>query len=50
MDWQKVAEEQALIIENLSQLCHEILYELSQYKNIEAEEKRLSELTKEDVV
>ncbi len=50
MDWQKVAEEQALIIGNLSQLCHEILYELSQYKNIEAEEKRLSELTKEDVV
>lgn len=50
MDWQKLAEEQALIIENLSQLCHEILYELSQYKNIEAEEKRLSELTKEDVV
>lgn len=50
MDWQKVAEEQAVIIENLSQLCHEILYELSQYKNIEAEEKRLSELTKEDVV
>ena len=50
MDWQKVAEEQALIIENLSQLCHEILCELSQYKNIEPEEKRLSELTKEDVV
>ena len=47
MDWQSIAERQAITIEELSVLCHELINELSQYKNIEAEEKRLSELTKE---
>lgn len=47
MEWQTIAEKQAVTIEEISELCRELIYELSQYKNIEAEEKRLSELTKE---
>ena len=46
MDWQTAAEKQALIIEELSELCKSLLLELSQHKNIEEEEKRLREIIK----
>lgn len=48
MEWQHIAEEQAITIEGLAKLCHELLSELSQYKTVENEEKRLSELIKEE--
>lgn len=44
MMWQLIAEQQALIIEKLSDLCKELINQLSQYKNIENEEERLKEL------
>ena len=44
MIWQSIAEEQARIIEKLVKLCKELIYQLSQYKNIEEEEKILKEL------
>ena len=47
MDWQATAESQALIIEELSELCKSLLMELSQHKNIEEEEKRLREIIEE---
>ena len=48
MDWQSIAESQVIIIEGLSVLCKEVINELSQYKNIEAEESRYSELMSEN--
>ncbi len=44
MIWQVIAEKQARTIEELIELCNFILSELSQYKNIEEEERRLEEL------
>ena len=44
MIWQSIAEEQARIIEKLVKLCKDLIYQLSQYKNIDEEEKRLKEL------
>lgn len=44
MIWQSVAEEQAHIIEKLVKLCNELIDQLSQYKNIDEEERRLREL------
>ncbi len=44
MIWQAIAEKQARTIEELIELCNSILSELSQYKNIEEEERRLEEL------
>ena len=44
MNWQEIAEKQALIIEELTELSAEIIFQLSQYKNIEQEEERLKEL------
>ena len=44
MNWQEIAEKQALIIEELTELSTEIIFQLSQYKNIEQEEERLKEL------
>lgn len=48
MDWQSIAESQAMVIEGLSVLCKEVINELSQYKNIETEENRYSELMSKD--
>lgn len=48
MDWQSIAESQVIIIEGLSVLCKEVINELSQYKNIETEESRYSELMSEN--
>lgn len=44
MIWQAIAEEQARTIEELVELCNMILSQLSQFKNIEEEERRLREL------
>ena len=44
MIWQAIAEEQAHIIEKLVKLCNELIDQLSQYKNIDEEERRLREL------
>ncbi|MBQ6318183.1 MAG: hypothetical protein IJI23_00135 [Lachnospiraceae bacterium] len=44
MIWRSIAEEQARIIEQLVDLCNNLIYQLSQYKNIEDEERRLREL------
>lgn len=44
MIWQSIAEEQARIIEKLVKLCKDLIYQLSQYKNIDEEEERLKEL------
>ena len=44
MIFQFIAEEQALIIEQLTDLCNKLLEELSQYKNIEKEEQLLRKL------
>lgn len=48
MIWQAIAEQQAKTIDDMSSLCRELIDELSQYKNIDAEEQRLKEITKED--
>ena len=48
MIWQSIAEEQARIIEQLVKLCNGILNQLSQYKNIDEEERRLQELEGKD--
>lgn len=40
--------EQMKTIEQLTALCKELTKELAQYKNVEAEEKRLANITKED--
>ncbi len=44
MIWQAIAERQALVIEALTALCSDLISQLSQYKNVEAEEQRLKEL------
>lgn len=44
MIWQSIAEEQARIIEELTDLCNRLISELSQFKNIEDEEKLLEKL------
>lgn len=44
MIWQAIAEQQERVIEELIKLCKELIYQLSQYKNIEEEEKILKEL------
>lgn len=40
--------EQAKTIGQLTALCEELTEELAQYKSIEAEERRLKNITKED--
>ena len=40
-DWQAIAEAQAIVIEELAKGYKEALFLLSQYGNIDAEEKRL---------
>ena len=40
----EILERQAKIIAELSQLLHEIINQISQYKEIEAEEQRLEEI------
>jgi len=40
--------EQMKTIEQLAALCKELTEELAQYKSVEAEEKRLTNITKED--
>ncbi len=40
--------EQAKTIEQLYTLCKELTEELAQYKCVEAEERRLKNITKED--
>lgn len=47
MIWQAIAEEQTRIIEELTNLCSELISQLSQFKNIEAEEKILERLKEE---
>lgn len=42
--WESIATEQADIIAGLSELCSALLLELAQYREIEAEEKRLKYL------
>ena len=39
-----VIERQASIVDELSFLCHQLINELHQYKNVEAEEQRLEEI------
>ena len=48
MNWQEIAEKQALIIEELTELSTEIIFQLSQYKNIEQEEERLKGINKDN--
>lgn len=48
MIWQNVAEEQARIIDELTDLCKYLVEQLSRYQNIEAEEERLRKTIKED--
>lgn len=47
MNWHRVSEEQSIIIEHLSGLCHSLINELAQYKDIELEEQRLNAIIKE---
>ena len=47
MDWLSIAMNLSTINENLSQLCHDLIEELAQYKTVEAEENRLNEIMKE---
>lgn len=44
MIFQALAEKQARIIEEMGAFCRQLLDELSQYKNIDEEEKRLKKL------
>lgn len=40
----EILEKQTKIIAELIQLLHELIYQLSQYKEIEAEKQRLEEI------
>lgn len=44
MIWQALAEQQQKVIEELVKLCDDLLMRLSQFENIEEEERRLREL------
>lgn len=44
MIWQSIAEQQEQVIEELVKLCDDLIARLSQYTNIEEEERRLREL------
>lgn len=44
MIFQALAEKQAQIIEEMGKFCRQLIDELSQYKNIEEEERKLREL------
>ena len=44
MLWQEIVLQQERVIEELTQLCKELLSQLSQYRSIEEEEERLREL------
>lgn len=44
MIWQAIAEQQERVIEELVKLCDDLIAQLSQYTNIEEEERRLREL------
>lgn len=44
MIWQAIAEQQEQVIEELVKLCDDLIARLSQYTNIEEEERRLREL------
>lgn len=48
MIWQTIAEQQERVIEELIELCGELISELSQYKNVEAEEEKLKKLEEKE--
>lgn len=48
MIWQTLAEQQERVIEELVKLCDDLIARLSQYTNIEEEERRLRELEGND--
>lgn len=48
MIWQTIAEQQERVIEELVKLCDDLIARLSQYTNIEEEERRLRELEGQD--
>lgn len=48
MIWQAIAEQQERVIEELVKLCDDLIAQLSQYTNIEEEERRLRELEGND--
>lgn len=43
-NFKRIAMREADIVESLSSLCHELITQLSQYTDMEEEEKRLEEL------
>ena len=45
---QAIAEQQERVIEELVKLCDDLIARLSQYTNIEEEERRLRELEGQD--
>ena len=48
MIWQAIAEQQERVIEELVKLCDDLIARLSQYTNIEEEERRPRELEGQD--
>lgn len=48
IDWEQVAADQAEIIAGLSNLCAKCLQELSQYRSIDTEEKKLKSLSDDE--
>lgn len=48
MIWQAIAEQQERVIEELIKLCDDLIARLSQYTNIEEEERKLRELEGND--
>ena len=48
MIWQAIAEQQERVIEELIKLCDDLIARLSQYTNIEEEERKLRDLEGND--
>lgn len=48
MIWRAIAEQQERVIEELIKLCDDLIARLSQYTNIEEEERKLRELEGND--
>lgn len=44
-DFEKIAQEQSLIIESLSTLCTEVIANLSQYRDVDYEENMLNNIS-----
>lgn len=47
-DWRDCAQELSDTVDQLADICRDLIQRLSEYEDVEAEERRLEEITKED--